>query len=245
MCLFDSQIKAYGWREEGPYESFLGKYESLLWYGKINLRDKDTRRFLQLYTKDASRRRGLHYRYQNYSTTMRAQETANYLQEFVQRHFEREELRQELALLFLEQEKRYEKREGIDFSGYLYNSYRYALYRMLERRLFRYDFLTTNWVDEEIPDEENTSFEPVLDRLYELESKKEQLGVFWINGRCGDVFKPLTAFERTVIRDHDFLGKTDKEIAHQYGYHLNSIFRMRHRIYQKISKILEEDKEWI
>ena len=74
-------LEKYGFRKDSALVGYLGKYYRLLVYGKIDLRDKDTRRFLQLYIPEVDVRRKLINRFQDYQTTLSAQQTADYLSE--------------------------------------------------------------------------------------------------------------------------------------------------------------------
>lgn len=233
-------LRLYGWHESEPTH-FIGKYYDLLLYGKINLRDKDTRRFLQLYMKEKHLREKLTYHYQDYVGALAAQEAADYLQNKAT-VLERDELLQELLLLFLETVHAYKKQDKqIDFSGYLYNSYRYKVFHYLRKKVFKFDVLQDaeriDYVDEEIEDPK-ANIEPQeswFDRFYASDLKRDDLGIFWINGRCGSLFEDLSVFERTVLRDRYFYKQTDGEIAKRYGYHINTIYNRRHRALEKLT----------
>ena len=234
-------LKAFGWEEQGTFTHFLGKYERLLLFGRIDLRDKDTRRFLQLYIPERDTRKKLVPRYQDYQTLLQAQATADYLQQKAS-ILEAEDIRQELGALFIESVYRYEKKdEAIDFTGYLYNSFRYHVYAFLRKKVFKFEWFhhpELYYLEEDIPDE-TALIEPQeawFDRFYASELKREDLGIFWINGRCGSLFETLSVFERIVLRDHDFYGQTDGEIAKRYGYHINTIYKRRHIALAKLKK---------
>lgn len=235
----------YGYRQNEPWTMFLGKYLSLLKYGKINLRDKDTRRFLQLYIKDEEIRRKLRYHYQDYRTTIVSQETANYLQEKCS-IIPEEDLKQHLVLLFIESVMKFKVvKKDVDFNGYLYNTYRFRVFEYFRVFVFKRDMLLQPLrliSDVDIP-EEQKELEPQeawLDRFYASELDNDRLGIFWINGRCGSLFQELTPFERTVLRDRYFLKKTDGQIAEEYGYHINTIYKRRHAAIEKLKKKKEE-----
>ena len=238
-------LEKYGYRKEGVPTGYLGKYYRLLVYGRIDLRDKDTRRFLQLYMPDKEDRNKLTRHYQDYRTTLQAQEVANYLQNKVSL-FPKEDLLQELVLLFLECVNRYQKKtDTIDFSGYLYNSYRFKVYAFLRKRVFKYEWLhhpELCLLEDDIEDESATIEvqEAWFDRFYAADLKRNDLGIFWINGRCGSLFEPLSVFERMVLRDHDFYGLTDGTIAKRYGYHINTIYKRRHVALEKLKKEREK-----
>ena len=237
-------LKEFGYRADGDWELFLGKYFNLLWYGKANLKDKDTRRFLQLYISNKDIREKLVYHYQDYVGQLAGQQAADYLQEKVS-CVAKEDLKQALVELFLESVMKYKQTSNkIDFAGYLYNSYRYKVYHYLKKTVFRYDVLQhpsvesfTETVD---PDSLIEPQEWWFDRFYASEIKRDDLGLFWINGRCSALFEPLSVFERMVLRDHYFYRLTDKEIASRYGYHINTIHNRRHRAVTHLKENIKE-----
>lgn len=238
-------LKQFGWREKGSLTGFLGKYEKLLRFGRLDLRDKDSRRFIQLYIKNASLRKGLVNHYQNYASAVAAQKAADYLQDAA-KSIPRKDLRQELLLLLLECIESFQKqKEAITFEGYLYNSYRYKVYRYLKKECFRYDWLS---YEERVPLEDSptestglSAKEAWFDRFYASEEKEERLGIFWVSGRCHPDFKSLTRFERMILKDAYADGLSDKAIGQKYGYHLNTIFKARHRAINKLDAIRRKE----
>ena len=231
----------YGWREKGKWRGYLGKYEQMLWHGKIDLKNKDTRRFLQLYTKDGEIRRLLTWQRLSYRVQYQTQSLANYLQDSVRQYWDRQELRQELTVLFLDCLKRYKPKEGVSFSGYISNYYRYRVYDLLKKTVFKLEVGEAEYFQilKEEPSVSDLVLNAPVNLLHAREREREELGLFWTNGLCGPLFEDLTVFERVILRDRYYLKKTDLEIASQYGYHRNSIYNKRHKAIKKI----EEKKE--
>lgn len=234
----------YGYREQEEWTAFLGKYLDLFLYGKVNVKDKDTRRFIQLYIKDKAIRNKLVYHHQDYVGQKAAQEVADYLQEQVA-SISLEDLEQSLVELFLECLQRYEKQSNkIDFSGYVYNVYRYKVYHYLRKNVFKFDVLQYDeretFTDALDPTSVIDVQESWFDRFYAADLKRDDLGLFWINGRCAEVFSNLTVFERMILRDRYFYNITDGDIAHRYGYHINTIYKRRHRAIEKLAQNKKE-----
>lgn len=229
----------FGYRKKGRWSGLLGKYDKLLWHGRVDFRNKDTRRFLQLYLADASIRRNLTWRYQDYKTTMKTQSMANYIQNNVQRHYAREELRQELVLLFIECLHKYEEQPHITFGGYLNNVFRYRVYNLLQKTVFKQDplsFSDSLNEDEVSLDLNHLALERLFSPLQHREFDKDELGFFWINGLCSPIFKELTPFDRTILLSRYEKKETDISIAKRYGYHRNSIYLKRHEAINKIKR---------
>lgn len=231
---------AYGYRKE-EWTSFLGKYLDIFLYGKVDLQDKDTRRFLQLYIKDKNIRQKLTYHYRDYVGQLAGQEMATYLQNKTS-FLEIEDLKQSLVLLFIESVMRFEHvKKQVGFNGYLYNSFRFRVYEYLRQNVFKNETSLKIEHKEEYTDsiDESSSIEPQeewFDRFYASEVNRDNLGIFWINGRCAEVFQPLTTFERTLLRDRYLLKQTDGEIAKKYGYHINTIYKRRHKAIKKLKE---------
>ncbi len=241
-------LARFGYREGQEPTHFLGKYYRILRRGSIDLRDRNTRRFLQLYIPDGQIRELLGYNKQNPFVRQSVQQTADYLQE----HFERicdEDLRQDLVLLFLRCVMGFKKiSDKITFAGYLANTYHYAVFRYYHKQLFA-DDLTNRFVCSPLVEDETEDWfariEPKEywgDRFYETEAKAGNLGIFWINGRCSDVFKPLSTFQRTLLRDHDFYNLTDREIGEKYGLHINTVFKQRTLAKQALAESIKKEQ---
>lgn len=231
-------LEAFGWREKGRWYNFLGKYDKLLWHGRLDMKNKESRWFIQLFIKDPEVRRRLQWSRQNYHVTMSAQETANFLQDLVREHYTREELRQELTCYFLELVQNYQKRPQINFAGYLMGYFRYRVYWLLHKRLFKYDLfmLQERLVLDDVPfiDPGFALKDLEKDPLLRLEEANDTLGIFWVNGRCSAEFEALSTLERMILRDWYLLNETDTQIAKKYGYHRNSILTKRHKAIAKL-----------
>ena len=62
-------LSKYGYEPNNEPSKLIGKYYNLLIHGRVNLRDKDTRRFLQLYMSKKESREGLTYHYTSFSAS--------------------------------------------------------------------------------------------------------------------------------------------------------------------------------
>lgn len=224
-------------------EKYLGKYIRLLKGEAYDLKDKDTRRFLQLYMKEG--REGLVYNRQSKEAMAQAAKAAGMLG-YVMEQVEYEDLVMDLQMLFLQQAMRYEKtKRAVDFRGYLYNSFRYAVYNHLKRTVFRPDVL--NLRERQEYDDEligKTMFD-VEDEWFYPEGYFDdgELGLDWVNGKCNMAFEELTALERLILRMHYEDKKTDTEIAEQLGFHRNTVLRYRHRAKKRLEKSMDALRE--
>lgn len=233
-------LTMYGWKEEGPWELFLGKYEKLLWYGRFDYRNKESRRFAQLYIRNTKVRHKLKWRNLDFYSIITSFETIEFIQNKVREYYTLEELRHDLIFIFLELLDRYEKKPHIDFSGYLMGYFRYKVYELLQSNVFSYDVLNM------------PNYEPLEDVLYiDTEYRKvdqdhliyeDEIDLFWVNGECGPLFKNLTRLDRIILRDFYTNNQTDTEIARNNGYHRNSILNKRHEAIQQLKTNIKREQ---
>lgn len=223
------------------YDGYINTYYGLLRYGRVDLKNKDQRRFLQLYIKDSVLRKGLVNRHQPKESRHEAYRTATYLQRQCEQ-IDKEDLKQDLKMLFIECVMRYEHSNRL-FISYVKNYYRFRVEWYL-RRVFKYDWLNhpnKNLIGYEVNQLSDDAVdvdvrEEWFDRFLANALRRDRLDLFWINGRCSALFKDLTVFERTILRDRYHLKLTDGEIAKQYGYHINSIWKKRQKAIDKLDK---------
>lgn len=234
---------AYGYNHDKRLKNFLGKFYSLLVYGKINLKDKDTRRFLQLFIQDDDTREKLRYRYQGGNTQTKCYATADYIQHAVRSKLDREEVKSDLIYLFIEKVHRYKKKSvKISFGGYLYNSFRYDVFRYLQKTVFSEDMLNQeeqrveDYLDELSYEEDFTVYD---DAFYESIMKEDKLTVQWALGHCHELFDCLSVFERNILKMHYYDKLTDGKVADMMGLHINTIFQKRKKAVATLQSELE------
>lgn len=115
------------------FKSYLGKYFLLIKEGIINFDDRDTRNFLNLFISNKSTREALKRSRQSSETRTEAYKAAHSLKSRC-KSLDKEDLEQELACAFLVLVHRYKKKgKNKNFAGYLYNAYRYELYRQIDK----------------------------------------------------------------------------------------------------------------
>lgn len=235
----------FGYRPSEPFTRFLKKYYDILVTGRIDLRDKDTVRFINLYEKDARQRFLNRQTRRSNKTISRIYSVAGYIKNQCER-LGAKEIRDELTFLLVEKIHKFKKiKERIGFEGYVYATFHFSVYAYLSHTIFSKDMMDTpemiTYLDEEniadIPDERFIS-----GTLYVQEKGPSELPFEWTLGDCHEIYEELTPFQRNLLRLHDYEGYRDEEIADLLGgYHLNSIFLYR----QTIKKKLEEEREWM
>lgn len=235
-------LTQYGYNGEKRLSKYLGKYYSLLVYGKLDLKDKDTRRFMQLYMSHADVRENMRYHYQSNKTATIAFGLSDFIQSSVKEKLDREDVKQSLIYLFIEKVHKYKKQhEKIDFGGYLFNSFRYDVYRYLQKTVFSEDVLNQyDYLSEDVEQVSDiTDFTIFEDHYYKDIIQHDNLNVRWTNGHTHELFECLTAFERTILKMYYWDNYGDREIAESLGLHINTIFKKRHKIVEILNSEYE------
>ena len=240
--LVEELLTRYGWSPDYQYTHFLKKYVDLLWYGKFDANNKESRKFIRLYIKDPLINQKLKWPKMDANTFYTAQRTADYLQNKIRSNYSLVELKHELVLVFMDLLNHYEKRPGIDFSGYLMGYFRYKVYAFIQKHCFSYDSLLLERTDINL--EEISSNKDYYQKITnDVIDYRDKLDLFWINGRAGYYFQSLSRLERIILRDWYLYDKTDSEIARNNGFHRNSILNKRHEAVSKIKDIIIKELE--
>jgi RNA polymerase sigma factor (sigma-70 family) len=241
--------KLFGCHPSGPLRLYIGKYFNLLRFGRFSFNDKDSRKFISCVIADPKLRERLRPAYQYRETKIQTMRYVYKLSELCASIAE-DELIQELTYLFLRQAKRYKKkRKHVNFAGYLYNSYRYAVIDYINKRVRKYDPYLHMYSKYELP--------AFNDELY-IDSKTEidineitisdvtqivdddTLGNSWVRGlTCGPEFRDLNDFQRLILKLHFEDKMTDGKIAERFNMHINTIHKHRKRA----ENIIKETRE--
>lgn len=236
-------------QEEGLIK-YLGKWYKLLRNGNIDFKDKDTRKFISMFIKNKEERLNLQKWYQYSPTVIEAQKAMDQIVSLLAQ-IEDEDLEQDLRMLLFQQASRYKKtKKSVDFYGYLYNSYRYALKDHINGMLkggdvyfYRQSFVggyqdELNWNGENDFDIKEFNEEEVM-MMNPL--KDDEIGNSWVRGiTCGEEFKELSTIQRLIVKLHDYEDWSDKRIADSTGLHVNTIFKNRKKSYTTIQLTIAE-----
>lgn len=214
------------------FQPYFLKYISLIKDGKIRFSDRDTRRFVSLFMNDPETSRLLHKRRQSQSVKSNAYRTVNYLQKACY-NIDTEDLKQEMYVAFLTMAKRWKKKNGkSNFSGYLYNAFRYYLFRsiclLIKDPVSNNTHLNLRYYDEDnLPEDEDVASKINLDRQITVVIEDE-IDINWTRGyTCSEEFLQLTNLQRTILKYYYHDDLNDKEIANKTGLHINTIFKNR------------------
>lgn len=238
----------FGWRENSSWQMFLGKYIKTLWYGRLDFKKKESRRFIQLYIRNQKYRRKLFLPYVSAATVYHTMKRVNHIQNFVRANYTLEELKQDLIMLFLILVRRYKPVGRATFEAYIYNVYRYEVYRHFEVTIFNYDVYNfKDFIDEEIEVEYIEDFETTIDDRF---IHTQDLSIDWIYGNTGPLYQDLTWFERTILKEYYLFDYSVAKIAKDHGSYypkvyetlmdLNDLIRKRAYYLQRSEKTTRE-----
>jgi DNA-directed RNA polymerase specialized sigma24 family protein len=205
---------------------YLVKFARIMQEGFINLKDKDTRKFISLFIADKETRKKLARYYQSTEVRYEAYKAASLIAQACS-CMTQEDVDQELKTILLTLARRWKKTDNRrNFCGYVYNSFRYELYRSLSE--ITKNPLTYRSVDNiRYNDEENIIYSDIddvtLDDLIILVCP-EDLDNSWVRGlTCSDGFLQLTPLQRFIVREYYINGFTDQMIADKVSMHINTI----------------------
>jgi RNA polymerase sigma factor (sigma-70 family) len=212
---------------------YLGKFYKMLRFGKLDLKDYDTRAFMGLFMEDTNVGKALRQSYQYHPVQKATRRKLSVIVESL-KVLEDEDLKQDLRLLLLQQAKRYKKEDRV-FGAYLYHSYRYAVknyIKKIQKPAEPYIHMPKELMriaDDRLKD--NDADIDVQDSLFAqapMIFMDEELGNSWVRGlTCGEEFKELTPLQRMIIKLNYYDGMSDGKIADMMGIHINTIFRQR------------------
>ena len=227
---------------------FLKKYFDLITNKKIVMRDKDTRRFLGLFVSDKSQRYSMHT-----PGKKSGRKTLYNIAEFIAHLYSNmtdEDIMQELRISMLTLASRYERRPGKNFAGYVYNAFRYEIYRRIISH--SKDPITfsakknVSYNDNEYENEESdfTKDPRLHTSIPSLEITDGTLDNNWVMGHtCSEVFLSLNEFQRLILKFTYQDGMTDTAMQKKLGMHRHTIRQKRREAMQIVRESYYEEEE--
>ena len=123
---------------------------------------------------------------------------------------------------------------GRNFCSYIYNSYRFEVYRHIKK--FLKDPININYKNIPYEDYINGKLDSYEDNYYE-----ESTGLpspTWMSGECSDIFADLEPLERNILVKYYLEEWKDKQIADYLGMHTNAINQKRRAATKKVAEKL-------
>lgn len=206
---------------------FVHKYVNLL-NGNINVHDKDTRKFIALFIDDQEIRRKLRYPRLSKTTKLETEKVARQLN-IIYQSIPREDITQELSMYILILAKRFKKQSPKKyFCGYLYNAYRYDVFRYVQRCM-KEPLVYRAGINVDYND---YAYRDELEAMAasQLEPGLLDLDTGWITGlTCGPEFEKLSDLQRLIMVEYYVNGLKTNDIAEKLSMHRNTVSLNRAR----------------
>lgn len=223
----------------------LKKYARIVKTGQINFSDMSERLFAALFLRDFKLKKAL---YGKSKITREIKESIlsqfNFIKE-TYGHTDLDEIVVDLKMLLLILAKRY-KRTNRSFCCYVSNSYRYELFRHIQK--FNKNPLNIHYkkvcydTAVKIKSPDAIDYDEMDDKIYENNRGLPDLS--WIMGSsCSDTFSILTPEERKVIEKYFLEFMCDRQIAKEFGWHVNTANKKRKTAIKKLAQYLHKDKK--
>lgn len=223
----------FGYRYDKRLGKFLGNYYSLLVYGKLDLKDKPTRRLFQLFATDNEVIERLKYNLMNESIYDSIYAFTDYLQHEMMNKLDRRQIKDDLVLMFIEKVHSYKKKSvRVNFDTYISNSFHHDVFTYIQKTLFSEDILgvendrLTDLIENIAIEDDFTVFE---DQYYKDMLNDDTLTIRWTNGHCHEAFKALSVFDRNILKMHYWDKLSDGTIADMMCLHINTIYTRRRK----------------
>lgn len=215
------------------FDPYFKKYIKLIKEGFVNLSDKDTRKFIRLFTSDQEARVKLLKAKHSSRTRNKAFSAGNIVSNLC-RDIPLDDIRQELNAILLTLAKRYKKKgTKTNFCGYLYNVFRYELFRRINEitsdPLVYNSSSNLSYSDESYQNDiEYIENEPEIYTNHLVMQIDDQLGNSWVRGlTCSEPFDLLTHFQRIIVKLSYGDGYSDTYISKRLGLHRNTVRKYR------------------
>lgn len=219
----------------------IGKYFNLLRYGGIKFRNKDTRRFIRLFTSDPKLKADLIPGYQYAETKKQSRIIVQRINDRMA-YLEDTEIIYDLVSILLDLASRYQrKKDRNNFCAYVGSSFHFYVFNYYSY-LFK-DLFYSNRIEpfsDHLDEHNEVDIKDSWDQDLYFEHERQELGFNWILGRTATFpFNHLTQFDRTLISLYDHKNMTYEEVGAQMGYHRDTIWRKRKDIKNRISNLLK------
>lgn len=224
------------------------KYLTILKNGQINFSNYEQRLFIVLFMDSATLKRALYKKAPipgNYEQLI--YQKFNFIRETYGK-LDEDEIMTDLYILFLNLAKRY-KPMARSFCCYVYNTYKYEVYRHIQS--FTRNPLNIHYRNVSYEDCALQSPGMLEVQSYNIEDKictdKDGLpDYFWIAGHnCAPCFRDLTPLERKIVIKYYLEQKNDRQIATEMGMHINTCNQKRRHAVKLMAESMGLDESQI
>ena len=217
------------------------KYSNLLITGQIDWNDTEMKLFVRNFIDQRDLQRALTRKKQRAEYRSRIYQCFNFVKESYGAK-EPEEILSDLQTLLLVLAKRY-KVVGKNFCAYVYNCYRYEVYRHIKK--FLKDPMNLPYKNLTYEDCINGHNDYNLEESYEDKYYEDVTGLpnnDWILGDgCSDIFSNLQTLDRNILVKYYLEEWKDKQIAEFFGMHINTVNQRRRSAAKQVADNLGFD----
>lgn len=220
------------------------KYTMLLKSGQIDFNDSEMKLFVSSFIDEDPLKKALHRRKQKAVFRQQIYQRFNFIKE-TYGSLPEDEIKIDLDVIFLDMAKRY-KQMGRSFCGYLYNSFRYEVSRHIKkftRNPLNIHYRNCEYEDYMQPSSEEAAEENCFeDKFYENSIGIPDLS--WVSGKnCSEIFQCLTPLERKLLIKYYIEEWNDRQIAEEFGIHINTCNQKRRQAVAKLAGVLGIDEK--
>lgn len=219
------------------------KYIILLRTGQINFKDQEMKLFVYSFLDDDRLKKELKKPKQKTDVRREIYDRFNFIKE-TYGTLDEEEIMIDLQVIFMTIAKRY-KQMGRSFCGYLYNSFRFEVYRHIKK--FLKNPINIPYRHTQFEDFMKFIEEPSFEEEYEDGFYEQNLGIpdfDWIAGEsCSKVFGHLNPMERKLLIKYYLEDWNDRQISEEFGIHINTVNQKRRNAIIKVAQEIGVDEE--
>lgn len=212
------------------------KYSALLTTGQIDWNDKEMKLFVCNFINEKNLQKALKRKKQKATYRNDIYVKFNFIKETYGSLTEKEII-SDLQTLLLTIAKRY-KQMGRNFCSYVYNAYRFEVCRFIKN--FIKDPINITYKNLEYEDCINGETDFNIESSYEDNYYEDLTGIpnsDWVHGNsCSDIFSNLTPLDRKILIKYYLEEWKDKQIADEFGMHINTVNQRRRSAAKKIAE---------
>lgn len=217
------------------FNPLLKKYCVLLTSGNINWNDIESRYFICMFIDDKQVRKACKKYYQKSSCRHIVLEKFNFVKECFCT-IDKEDVMSDLQSILLIMAKRY-KQVGRNFCSYVYNCYRYEVGRYVKKKLadpinLSYKLILFDDMNKIVRNDDSYQ-----DVVFDEGCSTDSPDMSWITGKtCSDIFSCISPMDRQILVKYYLEEWKDKQIAEEYGMHINTVNQRRRNAAKKIAE---------
>lgn len=200
------------------------KYTNIIKTGIFNWDDHESKQFVLSFIDDPALKRALKRKKQSTKYRVPIYAKFNFIKETYGTLSE-DEILIDMQVILLDLARRY-KKMGRSFCAYVFYCFRHEVSRHIKkftRNVANIPYRKVAYEEYMAGCEDNVTTE---DDCYENNTGIPDM--FWINGQnCSDLFADLTPLERKILVKYYIEDWNDRQIADEYGLHINTINHKR------------------